>query len=386
MADGRSRPCQTHHLVGVEVNAVGKPRPLAEPSAIVEVVERPAAIDFLAIAVLILGFGEVSVQSHFLLRGQLRRQAHQRGCDGKRRTRRKRNLYHRVLAALVIALDQPLAVGEDRILILDNAVRRKPAVAMRQVHRAARQHHSDAEPLRRSNLDVNRLGQPLWEHIMMVGARGAAGEKKLGHRHGRRKVQRFRGQPRPNRIERLEPGKQLAIQGRWSGSRKRLVEMMMGIDQARHHNMVARLEDRGVRRDRYASGRHKLHDAAFPYHYAAFGFIGKNGQGILDPECSLVVQPLSFRWSKLLRPLDWRNFTRQRFHWNTVTVDELMDLNTITALVRPRRRDDVPRWKDGDAWLAGGTWLFSEPPPCLRRLIDLAKMEPASPIFSSVCL
>jgi len=28
-------------------------------------------------------------------------------------------------------------------------------------------------------------------------------------------------------------------------------------------------------------------------------------------------------------------------------------------------------WHEGDAWLAGGTWLFSEPQDDLRRLIDL---------------
>jgi CO/xanthine dehydrogenase FAD-binding subunit len=28
-------------------------------------------------------------------------------------------------------------------------------------------------------------------------------------------------------------------------------------------------------------------------------------------------------------------------------------------------------WRAGDAWLAGGTWLFSEPQPNLRRLLDL---------------
>src|SRR5580693_5586363 len=28
-------------------------------------------------------------------------------------------------------------------------------------------------------------------------------------------------------------------------------------------------------------------------------------------------------------------------------------------------------WKEGDAWLGGGTWLFSEPQPELRRLFDL---------------
>ncbi len=51
-----------------------------------------------------------------------------------------------------------------------------------------------------------------------------------------------------------------------------------------------------------------------------------------------------------------------------------MDLTTITAIGRPRERGDLPQWQAGDAWLAGGTWLFSEPQPGLRRLIDLADM------------
>ena len=41
-----------------------------------------------------------------------------------------------------------------------------------------------------------------------------------------------------------------------------------------------------------------------------------------------------------------------------------MDLNTITAVARPRGRAIFPR-PAGDAWLAGGTWLFSEPQPRL---------------------
>jgi CO/xanthine dehydrogenase FAD-binding subunit len=51
-----------------------------------------------------------------------------------------------------------------------------------------------------------------------------------------------------------------------------------------------------------------------------------------------------------------------------------MDLNTITEVVRPVRREGLPPWQDGDAWLAGGTWLFSEPQPHLSRLIDLATL------------
>lgn len=49
-----------------------------------------------------------------------------------------------------------------------------------------------------------------------------------------------------------------------------------------------------------------------------------------------------------------------------------MDLNTITEIGRPGSRSALPSWRAGDAWLAGGTWLFSEPQPGLSRLIDLS--------------
>lgn len=51
-----------------------------------------------------------------------------------------------------------------------------------------------------------------------------------------------------------------------------------------------------------------------------------------------------------------------------------MDLNTITAVARPKVRSELPVWTAGDAWLAGGTWLFSEPQAQLCRLIDLAAL------------
>jgi CO/xanthine dehydrogenase FAD-binding subunit len=52
-----------------------------------------------------------------------------------------------------------------------------------------------------------------------------------------------------------------------------------------------------------------------------------------------------------------------------------MDLNTITEVARPRSRADLPDWAAGDAWLAGGTWLFSEPQVHLTRLIDLTDLK-----------
>ncbi|MGZ4602899.1 MAG: FAD binding domain-containing protein [Kineosporiaceae bacterium] len=44
-----------------------------------------------------------------------------------------------------------------------------------------------------------------------------------------------------------------------------------------------------------------------------------------------------------------------------------MDLAAVTAVLPAADA----RWRRGDAWLAGGTWLFSEPQPDLRRLLDL---------------
>src|SRR6266699_494289 len=52
-----------------------------------------------------------------------------------------------------------------------------------------------------------------------------------------------------------------------------------------------------------------------------------------------------------------------------------MDLNTITEVAHPSTRAQLPVWTAGDAWLAGGTWLFSEPQVHLTRLIDLADLR-----------
>lgn len=49
-----------------------------------------------------------------------------------------------------------------------------------------------------------------------------------------------------------------------------------------------------------------------------------------------------------------------------------MNLNTIQE-IRGATAAEQPDfvWREGDSWLAGGTWLFSEPQPALRRLLDL---------------
>ncbi|MFE7415669.1 FAD binding domain-containing protein [Rhodococcus sp. NPDC057529] len=52
-----------------------------------------------------------------------------------------------------------------------------------------------------------------------------------------------------------------------------------------------------------------------------------------------------------------------------------MDLSFVTEISAPRSRDDLPAPEPGTAYLAGGTWLYSEPQPTVTRLVDLATLD-----------
>jgi CO/xanthine dehydrogenase FAD-binding subunit len=52
-----------------------------------------------------------------------------------------------------------------------------------------------------------------------------------------------------------------------------------------------------------------------------------------------------------------------------------MNLNTIREIQRPASPDEISTWQDGNAWLAGGTWLFSEPQFAVDTLIDLEQLD-----------
>jgi len=52
-----------------------------------------------------------------------------------------------------------------------------------------------------------------------------------------------------------------------------------------------------------------------------------------------------------------------------------MNLNTINEVRRPSSASEVTHWRDGYAWLAGGTWLFSEPQLATEVLIDLESLH-----------
>jgi CO/xanthine dehydrogenase FAD-binding subunit len=57
---------------------------------------------------------------------------------------------------------------------------------------------------------------------------------------------------------------------------------------------------------------------------------------------------------------------------NLNTIAEVRDATAVSGGTSP--------WQEGDSWLAGGTWLYSEPQANLRRLLDLRALgwEPLS--------
>jgi CO/xanthine dehydrogenase FAD-binding subunit len=52
-----------------------------------------------------------------------------------------------------------------------------------------------------------------------------------------------------------------------------------------------------------------------------------------------------------------------------------MNLNTVVEVRCPASADEITQWRDGYAWLAGGTWLFSEPQWTTDTLIDLDQLR-----------
>jgi hypothetical protein len=61
-----------------------------------------------------------------------------------------------------------------------------------------------------------------------------------------------------------------------------------------------------------------------------------------------------------------------------------VDLSTVEAVSLPTSRDELWPLDAEDAVLAGGTWLFSEPQPHLRRLVDVTGLGRQPIVLSDI--
>lgn len=51
-----------------------------------------------------------------------------------------------------------------------------------------------------------------------------------------------------------------------------------------------------------------------------------------------------------------------------------MDLYAVAAYLRPQNLEEIDNWQDSWTWLAGGTWLFNEPQPQVKTLVDITEL------------
>lgn len=51
-----------------------------------------------------------------------------------------------------------------------------------------------------------------------------------------------------------------------------------------------------------------------------------------------------------------------------------MDLHNIDNYLLPTDINQVTNWGEGWSWLAGGTWIFSEPQPDIKTLVDIQSL------------
>ena len=130
-------------LVGVGPHRVSEPRASGEPAQLAGELVRAHTENLCAESGLVARLREVGVQTHVQAFGKIGRTTHQLWGDRERGTRAERDLKHRPRCRVVKAFDQPLAVSQDLVLVLDHRHRRQPAVIGAERHRSPRGMEAD---------------------------------------------------------------------------------------------------------------------------------------------------------------------------------------------------------------------------------------------------
>ncbi|MCY1417885.1 hypothetical protein D9M71_334300 [compost metagenome] len=117
----------------------------------------------------------------------------------------------------------------------------------------------------------------------MVGRCGASRQQQFSQSYGAGQLQFGRGQPRPNRVQGLQPREQRLVDHRCPGTGQGLVEVVMGVDQTRQYHVFTGIENLCTRAGGLLAEAEHFGDHAVFQHQAATGVqaVGsENGQGV----------------------------------------------------------------------------------------------------------
>jgi hypothetical protein len=242
---------------------VGVPHVVAHPAQVFGVL-RGGAVELLAcVSDVVVVFGQVGVQAHAVGAGQLCRFAHQVLAHAEGRAGGHGHMRHRAEAGVVPGLDQALGFFQDGGFFFDHAVGRQAALRFAHAHAAACGREAHAHGVRRFDAVV----QPhaVGVDVEVVTAGGAAAQQQLGHGHLARHAHHLGRQAHPDRVEALQPRKQLGVLHARNRPRERLVHVVVRVDQARHHHMAAGVDHFVDLREQFVnvfSGGNDAFDAA----------------------------------------------------------------------------------------------------------------------------
>ena len=145
------------------------------------------------------------VQDEAKLACERRRLGHEVLCHRERRAGGDGDLDTSASALLVQLADEPPRVGQHRVDLLDELVRREPSAGDAEVHRAARRHDAHAELPRCLHF---RLDQPVasaWEHVVVVENHRASRQCELREPGSRRRVLGLGVDPGPYWVQLSKP-------------------------------------------------------------------------------------------------------------------------------------------------------------------------------------
>ena len=232
---------------------MGVPDVLARPTEVFGVLPRAAAKLRLRIGNILVVLRQMGVQPYAFVPRQHRCIAHQLARDGKRRTGREANAYHRAGRRVMKPIHHPDAILKDVCLALHQAVRRQAPIAFADAHRTSRWMKPQAQ-LRRP---VDGVVQPgsIGIEIEMIGGGRIVRQRQL-------REPKLRGDPHllwpkscPNRIERLEPSKEERILPARHSPCQGLIEMVMRVHETRRDNATARVHHVRIWCNHIAHGR-----------------------------------------------------------------------------------------------------------------------------------
>ena len=117
----------------------------------------------------------------------------------------------------------------------------------------------------------------------MVGCGRTAGKHQLDQRHPDRDLERLRRHAVPNPLHRHEPRDELLAEPGRVRAGQRLVEMMMGVDESRQHDMARGVEGRVGANCRRSAAGDAFDDFSALDDDSALRAGGEDGERVLDP-------------------------------------------------------------------------------------------------------